>query len=438
MLFIESKSQTIYFSTYYPYNVTLISDATNHSYLISGETNISTFIGRIDNKGHLLNSNVLLDSLSSINLFKLTATKNLLFAHTTNLLYDSICVIAFNPDGSIAWQRYTPRGFSIDQRHNSVSAKNNEVGIIFTNNFDVMLERLDSNGNQIGLVKVNNCYASIATNIKRHSPNRFVFTGKDTNSYYQWEKGVETLNYIDTLGNLIWQKEFKHDTAFAGFYDIKILGNYIYPIYYLRDSVTFIERLICYKIDTLGNIIGSKELIEPTRLWLSELPNSYIESRNEDAFYFFVESNYAKYSELKKVDSDLNIKWTLRLNPLLRAIGLGNCNSIICSFINETEFGNVIQDIKDPELTEVCAHCGISVYPNPSTDLIYLSSEYKDVLIKGISIWDMLGKSVLEYNLEVPVSNHVLTNQLASGMYISEIKCDNGMKVLKKLFISSQ
>jgi hypothetical protein len=77
----------------------------------------------------------------------------------------------------------------------------------------------------------------------------------------------------------------------------------------------------------------------------------------------------------------------------------------------------------------------IVVYPNPASTLVNVSLNNSSETISSVSIYDLLGKKVIDNN--AINSNQVIinTSSLSKGVYLIEITSDSTIKLIKKLII---
>ncbi|MBL7914425.1 MAG: T9SS type A sorting domain-containing protein, partial [Bacteroidia bacterium] len=140
----------------------------------------------------------------------------------------------------------------------------------------------------------------------------------------------------------------------------------------------------------------------------------------------FVTSDYGVF-----VTSDFGQNW-VAIND-----GLKNINTSSISVLNDTlyvgTYGNgvwmrSIADIHVYVQEFQQSDRSIKVYPNPASDLIYVSSSSKDA--KFIII-DLVGKEVLSGNLNS--SNEINVSGLASGSYLVVFQLENSVQATKLL-----
>lgn len=326
--------------------------------------------------------------------------------------------------------------FNSGNFHNVTIEDNGTIEIITTDSlFNIYLKKYTPNGTQIFKKLIPDFKASVVYNLIKTSPNSFVFNSTDTSTRAGNRKRRFTC--IDSTGDVLWNKQYNKDTSF---YNLMLIGNTIYSLQSVQDSITLKYDLSCYKYDISGNLISKKQLVS-AGYW--QTGSFFNFSKNiKDGFYFFVNqkdsiNNNYSYSKLFKIDENLNEKWRLTFNTPIQCIDTGNCNSIVCSFAQYGSYDNTIESIKDPELDEVCEKCENTVFPNPVVDdFINIRSDHPDVFIENIEMFDYSGKSVWSNATSINSNLFMLNHNLGSGVYICRIGCDNGKEQVKKVLIA--
>ena len=78
----------------------------------------------------------------------------------------------------------------------------------------------------------------------------------------------------------------------------------------------------------------------------------------------------------------------------------------------------------------------ISVYPNPSCNLLAIEIFDEKSTPKTLFIYDQNGNLVLQKNTSINMNKYIIdTTDLKSGMYYFVIELMNGSKALKKILI---
>lgn len=94
-------------------------------------------------------------------------------------------------------------------------------------------------------------------------------------------------------------------------------------------------------------------------------------------------------------------------------------------------------DFANPDLTNniLDIQKDIEIYPNPASNKLFIGGELANM---KISVFDMLGKPVLEYEKDIELPNEIRSldiSQLLPGAYVLKIWSDNGQDSHVQLFI---
>jgi PKD repeat protein len=120
--------------------------------------------------------------------------------------------------------------------------------------------------------------------------------------------------------------------------------------------------------------------------------------------------NYGDGSALNNTTNPIYTYNTIGLFNVCLTASSGQCSNNTCKNVDIASLGNtnLINNI-----------AGISVFPNPFSDYIYISSLNKSVKIMKVELIDLLGKKVNEeFN---PLNNTITTNALTAGIYFIKI-----------------
>ncbi len=82
--------------------------------------------------------------------------------------------------------------------------------------------------------------------------------------------------------------------------------------------------------------------------------------------------------------------------------------------------------IKDLNSSEV----SISIYPNPSKNVLHIVSGTE---LQSVSIYNLLGKQLIQYDMNGDLSNSINITDLNAGVYLIRIETINGLSNLSKL-----
>jgi hypothetical protein len=81
---------------------------------------------------------------------------------------------------------------------------------------------------------------------------------------------------------------------------------------------------------------------------------------------------------------------------------------------------------------EINQNNNVSVYPNPSNGIVTIASS-SNILIKRIKVIDVIGKEILNRNVEG--QNVTINLDVKSGMYLLIMEQDNGQVSSRKLVV---
>jgi uncharacterized repeat protein (TIGR01451 family) len=74
-----------------------------------------------------------------------------------------------------------------------------------------------------------------------------------------------------------------------------------------------------------------------------------------------------------------------------------------------------------------------SIYPNPAND--FINVKVKDGSLQKMTVYDLLGKTILEAGSSDIASGSMDISGVSSGIYLLEVVSDNNLKVTKKLIV---
>ena len=97
--------------------------------------------------------------------------------------------------------------------------------------------------------------------------------------------------------------------------------------------------------------------------------------------------------------------------------------------------GSVIYRMVDTTLGTIdFAAAGFSLYPNPSSDTVFIKST-TDVLASNIELYDITGKLLLSKKVEATTENSISVANFAKGMYVVTVETTNGNRYNTKLVV---
>ncbi len=96
--------------------------------------------------------------------------------------------------------------------------------------------------------------------------------------------------------------------------------------------------------------------------------------------------------------------------------------------------GTTVYRIVDTLNTIEFEKSGFSLYPNPSSDTVFIKST-TDVMASSIELFDMSGKLLLSQKVDSTPENSISVSNLAKGVYIIAIETSQGKKVTTKLVV---
>ena len=77
---------------------------------------------------------------------------------------------------------------------------------------------------------------------------------------------------------------------------------------------------------------------------------------------------------------------------------------------------------------------GFSIYPNPSSDTVFIKST-TDVVASNIELYDITGKLLLSKKVEAATENSISVANFAKGMYVVTVETTNGSRFNTKLVV---
>ena len=96
-------------------------------------------------------------------------------------------------------------------------------------------------------------------------------------------------------------------------------------------------------------------------------------------------------------------------------------NALVSSLVRALH--KVTLNMPPTGLTKSAYHSNtISVYPNPTTDVLHIQSE-KNIVLSNCVLWDVTGKEIL---LTPSENNTINVSSLATGLYILYVKDEIG------------
>ncbi len=154
---------------------------------------------------------------------------------------------------------------------------------------------------------------------------------------------------------------------------------------------------------------------------------------NFQGLYFFADycSNEIGYLTPNGTDWDITFEqfsgngWT--------AFGEDNSGELYIAGINS---GNIYRIIDASLSVDESAFSNVSIYPNPATSELNISTSGSLIPLDAIKIYNTLGELLKATPLNTTQTNTVKVNDLSSGLYIIQITATNGEKLTQKLVIN--
>lgn len=108
-----------------------------------------------------------------------------------------------------------------------------------------------------------------------------------------------------------------------------------------------------------------------------------------------------------------------------------NTNDIL--YISEFSAEGNIRQINDAVLTVSSFEKDVTlnIFPNPTFEKVVIELGVNNIY--GVTVFDMIGKKIIDKKLEPTHQTTLNTNNLANGMYLLKIETENGATITKKL-----
>lgn len=295
----------------------------------------------------------------------------------------------------------------------------------------LLIIKLDKNKNLLWS-KVFDYPTDNVANIIKTPDNNYLLSG---NNYF----GIFVMK-LDTSGNMIWFKEFSLDTYIADF--IKTTDdNYL--------LLTGNSALM--KLDNQANIIWSYQydaLIPYNQASkVLEFNNNYYllkASVTNPLSIAYSPQFYGRDMLIIKIDTSGNSNFQ-EIIPSIATSAVGNINLfnyIVTTVISNVTFSPIIFQENNVSSTfsdsSDCINVGVNelttikpivnIFPNPASEILNFQGLEDVKGLKEICVLSVSGENVINTNSQSPKMNISL---LAKGIYIVQIKYDDGIETLR-------
>ena len=250
----------------------------------------------------------------------------------------------------------------------------------------------------------------------------------------------------DSIGNVMWHQEYNHLSPSGGDSGLRISaledGNYV-AVGGGENTTTGFSDAYIMKIDPSGNVIWTKKYVLPKNqgfLGCQGLADGSIVACGQTT----LTDDDSQAGWLVKADENGDTLWTRTYNPsiqidrLLNMIVMPNGDIVMVGsgrpegqtnqdgwILRVDSMGCEIEDCFSVGIEEEQKEAGLSVYPNPVTDVLHV--RFADDVVHSsvvITITDMLGRTVLRFSEK---SNMALdVSALKGGVYMLRATDVNG------------
>lgn len=199
--------------------------------------------------------------------------------------------------------------------------------------------------------------------------------------------------------------------------------------YFSISNNTHLENLYCSYNNTLTEIDVSQNLeLKILECIFNQLNSTLDCSNNSLLERILCNDNDLIIINIANGNNDV-ISFNLDNNPNLEFVYVDDPDSIFASFLSFI-LGNTVQVTSDPNasLESNTLNKYISVYPNPTSDLVNIKT---DKNINSFEIFDINGNIVMSKN--TTHINQISLNSLAKGVYFCKIKDDLGLTGIVKV-----
>ena len=289
---------------------------------------------------------------------------------------------------------------------------------------------------------------------------------------------------VDTTGNVLWNQQIGNSPNITGFYQIESKNNYV-----VLSGGTWISKvgnLNNYKLSltklNTGNggviwqkVYGAEALSSTLRGFVINSDESIAASGSYQDYYLGTGIN--RNSIIIKVDSNGDSIWARRYsnyNPLVQSFNSPGWveeafidiqasfdgGYIMCGapygtqiaqdsqawVVKTDSLGNAPGLFVPPvtatytALQELGNQNGLSIYPNPASDVITLKTDFAltESGYTKLSLYNHLGQLLTEEELNPNTSNYLSlkTNNLSNGIYFLQLSGDNVKSLSKKFVVS--